>query len=139
MNKEKSIAMCAIGVIAIMLAIIFATVLIYEKNTQTIEKASEQVEKSIKNRTNLVKKAKSEKATCYVDGKKQDEDFDPEGLSVDNYEVKYTDHCLYFKKNRKVTKINRWWRRLFPYIFSTFSLVDNKKVSKGAVSTKLGY
>lgn len=84
MNKEKSIAMCAIGVIAIMLVIIFATVLIYEKNTQTIE-----VEKSIKNRTNLVKKAKSEKATCYVDGKKQDEDFDPEGLSVDNYEVEY--------------------------------------------------
>lgn len=31
MNKETSIAMCAIGVIAIMLVIIFATVLIYEK------------------------------------------------------------------------------------------------------------
>ena len=115
MNKEKSIAMCAIGVIAIMLVIIFATVLIYEKNTQTIE-----VEKSIKNRTNLVKKAKSEKATCYVDGKKQDEDFDPEGLSVDNYEVEYTDHCLYFKKIETSPKSTGGGGGFFPIFFPLF-------------------
>ena len=115
MNKEKSIAMCAIGVIAIMLVFIFATVLIYEKNTQTIE-----VEKSIKNRTNLVKKAKSEKATCYVDGKKQDEDFDPEGLSVDNYEVEYTDHCLYFKKIEKSPKSTGGGGGFFPIFFPLF-------------------
>lgn len=91
-----------------------------KKNTQTIEKASEQVEKAIKHRTNLVKKAKSEKATCYVDGKKQDEDFDPEGLSVDNYEVEYTDHCLYFKKIEKSPKSTGGGGGFFPIFFPLF-------------------
>lgn len=125
MNKEEFIAMCAIGVIAIILVITYLSSCnsmnkIYEKNTQTIEKASEQVEKAIKHRTNLVKKAKSEKATCYVDGKKQDEDFDPEGLSVDNYEVEYTDHCLYFKKIEKSPKSTGGGGGFFPIFFPLF-------------------
>lgn len=102
MNVERS---------AIFLAVLIAAVLlgfgIYEcnaiskigaNNYEQLEEASEKIEEYRAKKEALVEKGKKKDAVCYVDGVKQDTDFDPDGLNLDDYKVKYKENRLYFKK-----------------------------------------
>lgn len=44
---------------------------------------------------------KSENATCYIDGIKQDSAFDPDGLNIYDYDISYKNNRLYFKTIKK--------------------------------------
>ena len=67
-------------------------------NYEQLEEASEKIEEYRAKKEALVEKGEKKEAVCYVDGVKQDTDFDPDGLNLDNYEVEYKENRLYFKK-----------------------------------------
>ena len=67
-------------------------------NYEQLEEASEKIEEYRAKKEALVEKGKKKDAVCYVDGVKQDTDFDPDGLNLGNYEVEYKENRLYFKK-----------------------------------------
>ena len=71
------------------------------KDMQRIDKISEIVEKEANEKAKTVKKAKSENATCYIDGIKQDSAFDPDGLNIYDYDISYKNNRLYFKTIKK--------------------------------------
>lgn len=95
------------------LIVIFALALVFEiciigsmdkirsKDMQRIDKISEIVEKEANEKAKTVKKAKSENATCYIDGIKQDSAFDPDGLNIYDYNISYRNNRLYFKTIKK--------------------------------------
>lgn len=115
------------------LIVIFALALVFEiciigsmekirsKDMQRIDKISEIVEKEANEKAKTVKKAKSENATCYIDGIKQDSAFDPDGLNIYDYDISYKNNRLYFKtiKKSEYTSNNGsgWY---FPLYFPVF-------------------
>lgn len=67
-------------------------------NNKKLTEASEQIEEYRAKKETLIKKAKKKDAAYYVDGVKQDTDFDPDGLNLDDYKVEYNENKLYFKR-----------------------------------------
>lgn len=67
-------------------------------NREYLEEASEKIEEYRARKEALVEKGKKKDVVCYVDGVKQDTDFDPDGLNLDDYKVEYKENRLYFKK-----------------------------------------
>lgn len=91
------------------------------KDMQRIDKMSELVKK--KNKEKTVKKAKSENATCYIDGIKQDSAFDPDGLNIYDYDISYKNNRLYFKtikKSEYTSSMNNGSGWYFPLYFPVF-------------------
>lgn len=79
---------------------------IWSKDMQRIDKISEIVEKEANEKAKTVKKAKSENATCYIDGIKQDSAFDPDGLNIYDYDISYK-IIVYILKPLKNRNIHR--------------------------------
>ena len=117
------------------LIVIFALALVFEiciigsmekirsKDMQRIEKISEIVEKEANEKAKTVKKAKSENATCYIDGIKQDSAFDPDGLNIYDYDISYKNNRLYFKtikKSEYTSSMNNGGGWYFPLYFPVF-------------------
>lgn len=93
------------------------------KDMQRIDKMSELVRKETKNKEKTVKKAKSENATCYIDGIKQDSAFDPDGLNIYDYDISYKNNRLYFKtikKSEYTPSMNNGSGWYFPLYFPVF-------------------
>lgn len=93
------------------------------KNMQRIDKISEIVEKEANEKAKTVKKAKSENATCYIDGIKQDSSFDPDGLNIYDYDISYKNNRLYFKtikKSEYTSSMNNGSGWYFPLYFPVF-------------------
>lgn len=93
------------------------------KDTQRIDKISEIVEKEANEKAKTVKKAKSENATCYIDGIKQDSAFDPDGLNIYDYDISYKNNRLYFKtikKSEYTSSMNNGSGWYFPLYFPVF-------------------
>lgn len=68
-------------------------------------------------------KAKSENATCYIDGIKQDSAFDPDGLNIYDYDISYKNNRLYFKtikKSEYTSSMNNGGGWYFPLYFPVF-------------------
>lgn len=96
---------------------------IWSKDMQRIDKMSELVKKETKNKEKTVKKAKSENATCYIDGIKQDSAFDPDGLNIYDYDISYKNNRLYFKtikKSEYTSSMNNGSGWYFPLYFPVF-------------------
>ena len=77
----------------------------------------------LKNKEKTVKKAKSENATCYIDGIKQDSAFDPDGLNIYDYDISYKNNRLYFKtikKSEYTSSMNNGSGWYFPLYFPVF-------------------
>lgn len=117
------------------LIVIFALTLVFEiciigsmdkirsKDMQRIDKISEIVEKEANEKAKTVKKAKSENATCYIDGIKQDSSFDPDGLNIYDYDISYKNNRLYFKtikKSEYTSSMNNGSGWYFPLYFPVF-------------------
>lgn len=117
------------------LIVIFALVLVFgiciigsmdktqSKDMQRIDKISEIVEKEANEKAKTVKKAKSENATCYIDGIKQDSSFDPDGLNIYDYDISYKNNRLYFKtikKSEYTSSMNNGSGWYFPLYFPVF-------------------
>lgn len=93
------------------------------KDMQRIDKISEIVEKEANEKAKTVKKAKSENATCYIDGIKQDSSFDPDGLNIYDYDISYKNNRLYFKtikKSEYTSSMNNGSGWYFPLYFPVF-------------------
>lgn len=93
------------------------------KDMQRIDKISEIVEKETNEKAKTVKKAKSENATCYIDGIKQDSSFDPDGLNIYDYDISYKNNRLYFKtikKSEYTPSMNNGSGWYFPLYFPVF-------------------
>jgi len=93
------------------------------KDMQRIDKISEIVEKEANEKAKTVKKAKSENATCYIDGIKQDSAFDPDGLNIYDYDISYKNNRLYFKtikKSEYTSSMNNGSGWYFPLYFPVF-------------------
>lgn len=93
------------------------------KDMQRIDKISEIVEKEANKKAKTVKKAKSENATCYIDGIKQDSSFDPDGLNIYDYDISYRNNRLYFKtikKSEYTPSMNNGRGWYFPLYFPVF-------------------
>lgn len=93
------------------------------KDMQRIDKISEIVEKEANKKAKTVKKAKSENATCYIDGIKQDSSFDPDGLNIYDYDISYKNNRLYFKtikKSEYTSSMNNGSGWYFPLYFPVF-------------------
>lgn len=93
------------------------------KDMQRIDKISEIVEKEANEKAKTVKKAKSENATCYIDGIKQDSAFDPDGLNIYDYDISYKNNRLYFKtikKSEYTSSMNNGGGWYFPLYFPVF-------------------
>ena len=96
---------------------------IWSKDMQRIDKISEIVEKEANEKAKTVKKAKSENATCYIDGIKQDSAFDPDGLNIYDYDILYKNNRLYFKtikKSEYTSSMNNGSGWYFPLYFPVF-------------------
>lgn len=96
---------------------------IWSKDMQRIDKISEIVEKEANEKAKTVKKAKSENATCYIDGIKQDSAFDPDGLNIYDYDISYKNNRLYFKtikKSEYTSSMNNGSGWYFPLYFPVF-------------------
>jgi len=117
------------------LIVIFALALVFEiciigsmdkirsKDMQRIDKISEIVEKEANEKAKTVKKAKSENATCYIDGIKQDSAFDPDGLNIYDYNISYRNNRLYFKtikKSEYTSSVSNGGGWYFPLYFPVF-------------------
>lgn len=117
------------------LIVIFALALVFEiciigsmdkirsKDMQRIDKISEIVEKEANEKAKTVKKAKSENATCYIDGIKQDSAFDPDGLNIYDYNISYKNNRLYFKtikKSEYTSSVSNGGGWYFPLYFPVF-------------------
>ena len=106
------------------LALVFGICIIGSMDkTQRIDKMSELVKKETKNKEKTVKKAKSENATCYIDGIKQDSAFDPDGLNIYDYDISYKNNRLYFKtikKSEYTPSMNNGSGWYFPLYFPVF-------------------
>lgn len=93
------------------------------KDMQRIDKISEIVEKEANEKAKTVKKAKSENATCYIDGIKQDSAFDPDGLNIYDYNISYRNNRLYFKtikKSEYTSSVSNGGGWYFPLYFPVF-------------------
>lgn len=93
------------------------------KDMQRIDKISEIVEKEANEKAKTVKKAKSDNATCYIDGIKQDSAFDPDGLNIYDYDISYKNNRLYFKTKKKseyTSSMNNGSGWYFPLYFPVF-------------------
>ena len=93
------------------------------KDMQRIDKISEIVEKEANEKAKTVKKAKSENATCYIDGIKHDSSFDPDGLNIYDYDISYKNNRLYFKtikKSEYTSSMNNGSGWYFPLYFPVF-------------------
>lgn len=93
------------------------------KDMQRIDKISEIVEKEANEKAKTVNKAKSENATCYIDGIKQDSAFDPDGLNIYDYDISYKNNRLYFKtikKSEYTSSMNNGSGWYFPLYFPVF-------------------
>lgn len=93
------------------------------KDMQRIDIISEIVEKEANEKAKTVKKAKSENATCYIDGIKQDSAFDPDGLNIYDYDISYKNNRLYFKtikKSEYTSSMNNGSGWYFPLYFPVF-------------------
>lgn len=96
---------------------------IRSKDMQRIDKISEIVEKEANEKAKTVKKAKSENATCYIDGIKQDSAFDPDGLNIYDYNISYRNNRLYFKtikKSEYTSSVSNGGGWYFPLYFPVF-------------------
>lgn len=117
------------------LIVIFALALVFEiciigsmdkirsKDMQRIDKISEIVEKEANEKAKTVKKAKSENATCYIDGIKQDSAIDPDGLNIYDYNISYRNNRLYFKtikKSEYTSSVSNGGGWYFPLYFPVF-------------------
>ena len=102
MNEERSAIFLIVLIAAALLGfgIYECNVIskIGENNYEQLEEASEKIEEYRAKKEALVEKGKKKDAVCYVDGVKQDTDFDPDGLNLDDYKVEYKENRLYFKK-----------------------------------------
>lgn len=90
------------------------------ENVKQIEEVSEKIEEYRAKKEALVEKGKKKDAVCYVDGIKQDTDFDPDGLNLDDYEVEYKEKRLYFKKITKSQASTSHHTSFFPMFLPIF-------------------
>lgn len=90
------------------------------ENVKQIEEVSEKIEEYRAKKEALVEKGKKKDAVCYVDGVKQDTDFDPDGLNLDDYEVEYKENHLYFKKITKSQASTSHHTSFFPMFLPIF-------------------
>lgn len=102
MNVERSAIFLTIAIVVALIGFwIYGCNFISKVNAnnyEQLEEASEKIEKYRAKKEALVEKGKKKDAVCYVDGVKQDTDFDPDGLNLDDYKVEYKENRLYFKK-----------------------------------------
>ena len=127
MDEERS----AIFVIALVAALLLGFEIysfsyisnVRANNYEQLEEASEKIEEYRAKKEALVEKGKKKDAVCYVDGVKQDTDFDPDGLNLDNYEVEYKENRLYFKKVTNSQDSTSHHTSFFPMFLPVFSLI----------------
>ena len=102
MEEERSIILLTIAIVVALIGFwIYGCNFISKinaNNYEQLEEASEKIEEYRAKKEALVEKGKKKDAVCYVDGVKQDTDFDPDGLNLDDYKVEYKENRLYFKK-----------------------------------------
>lgn len=127
MEINKSIIIIIIATVLLTAAFVcFATFIgtamhrVNTENSKQIEEASEKIEKYRAEKEALVAKGKKKDAVCYVDGIKQDTDFDPDGLNLDNYDVEYKENHLYFKKITKSQASTSHHTSFFPMFLPIF-------------------
>ena len=101
-EEERSIILLTIAIVVALIGFwIYGCNFISKinaNNYEQLEEASEKIEEYRAKKEALVEKGKKKDAVCYVDGVKQDTDFDPDGLNLDDYKVEYKENRLYFKK-----------------------------------------
>lgn len=123
---ESTRVMCIIAVCFTAVFVCFAIYIgitmhrVNTENSKQIEEASEKIEEYRAKKEALVAKGKKKDAVCYVDGVKQDTDFDPDGLNLDDYEVEYKEKRLYFKKITKSQASTSHHTSFFPMFLPIF-------------------
>ena len=125
MRKATLLELIVIFALALVFEICIIGIMdkIWSKDMQRIDKISEIVEKEANEKAKTVKKAKSENATCYIDGIKQDSAFGPDGLNIYDYNISYRNNRLYFKTIKKseytssMSNGSGWY---FPLYFPVF-------------------
>lgn len=125
MRKATLLELIVIFALALVFEICIIGIMdkIWSKDMQRIDKISEIVEKEANEKAKTVKKAKSENATCYIDGIKQDSAFDPDGLNIYDYNISYRNNLLYFKtikKSEYTSSMSNGGGWYFPLYFPVF-------------------
>ena len=125
MRKATLLELIVIFALALVFEICIIGIMdkIWSKDMQRIDKISEIVEKEANEKAKTVKKAKSENATCYIDGIKQDSAFDPDGLNIYDYNISYRNNRRYFKtikKSEYTSSMSNGGGWYFPLYFPVF-------------------